>query len=78
MAGCRHLSLMKDEDSPNPGDPDFYWWCEKLEKYADFRGCTIIPCQGKAMNGCEDADFTDYFKRHGFKMAVTVQPEVPA
>lgn len=69
MAGCRHLTLKTDEDDPNPEDPEVYWWCSKHERYASHRGCTIIPCQGKAMNGCEDADFTDYFKKYGYKMA---------
>ena len=70
MAGCRHLTLKTDEDDPNLEDPEVYWWCEKNEKYVSHRGCTIVPCRGVALNGCRDADFSDYFKKYGYQMAV--------
>ena len=68
MTCCRHLTLKSDEDDPNPEDPEIYWWCSKHGHHASVRDCTIIPCQRRAINGCEDADFTDYFKKYGYTM----------
>ena len=68
MVGCRYLTLKSDENDLDPDDPEVYWWCSKQEKYASHRSCTIIPCIGRALNGCENAEYPDYFKKRGYMM----------
>jgi len=68
MPGCKFLTLKTEDNPENPEDPEVYWWCSKLEKYANHRDCTIIPCTGVAMGGCEVADYSDYWKKYGFEM----------
>jgi len=68
MPACKFLGLKPEDNPVDPEDPEVYWWCKELEKYVDFRKCTIIPCAGIAIGGCTSADFSDYWKKYGYEM----------